>query len=1015
MKHEEITPAPALDFRLLRLCVLASLAFLFPTRPALAAPVSADVARNAVQGWLRLDGRPLGARLSARIKNIQTVKDAGGLSLYHVVQLEPAGYVILAADDLADPIIAFSASGRFDPAANGGVAFMVNRDLPRRMARARAGGQDARARRARRKWQGLEGGSPNPPPDSDENGNVVAISQVWVAPFLPSLWNQTTDQTLTDACYNYYTPPNAAGDVDNYPCGCVATAMAQIMYYFRYPSLGVGTSSFSITNDGVAMTAQLLGGDGQGGPYQWTNMPAIPSAPGTAQAQAVGALCSDAGLTVNMNYAEGGSDAYFDKVRTALTTTFMFSNSAYDENDLAGLSGTNLLGMINPNLDARLPLILGIEPAGGHCLVCDGYGYSASTLFHHLNAGWGGDDDLWYALPAIDTSDNGDFTLVVSCEYNLFTNGSGQIISGRVTDPSGAPSVGAIVTAVRSAGGTYSATTDTNGIYALARIPAASKYTLTATNVGTAAASANYSTGTSSSFGPSNGNVWGANFVLSPPLLALPESGFAAVGPSGGPFTVSAQAYSLTNSSAESVGWTLANTPSWLDVSAGSGTVTAGAADSLTISLNAAAGSLAAGTHSATVWITNLNNNLAQALPFSVTVITADSPIPVTGFNDDVVVENTAVGGNAPLYADLFDGTNTILTPPASFSFYELGLSANNIYGDVPAVKGLPAGGFFTSAADNATTFQLGPYAGDNVLYLWNGATSGTLTLTLPLAYQSLSVLAASSEGGGNGALTLHFTDNSSSSAIAFKANNYFTTNTAAAGAALTAFGVLVSGNYNEYYVFEHPQLFPAFYQTSINLKSLGLQTKPIQSITFTMPADSSAATVTGVFAVSGTESPDPVILSQPASVAAASGSEVELSVAAAGAAPLTYRWLFNGAAIAGTQGDAINIGSAGVGDAGNYRVIVTNNYGAVTSVVASLSLTNVPPAFTADALQFSGGNVILQLTNLTQQGPVMIAASTNLLQWYPIFTNPSGFGTFSVTDSAAGSFSSRFYRAATP
>jgi len=51
----------------------------------------------------------------------------------------------------------------------------------------------------------------------------------------------------------------------------------------------------------------------------------------------------------------------------------------------------------------------------------------------------------------------------------------------------------------------------------------------------------------------------------------------------------------------------------------------------------------------------------------------------------------------------------------------------------------------------------------------------------------------------------------------------------------------------------------------------------------------------------------------------------------------------------------------------------------------------------------------------LTGQGQVVVSASTHLLQWAPIFTNPSAFGTLSVTDSAAGAFPHRYYRATTP
>ena len=225
--------------------------------------------------------------------------------------------------------------------------------------------------------------------------------------------------------------------------------------------------------------------------------------------------------------------------------------------------------------------------------MCDGYGYSSSTLFHHVNTGWGGDDDIWYALPEINTTDgNGDYNMVEACIYNIYTNGSGQIISGRVTDPAGAPVAGATVTAQRNGGGTYTAMTDTNGIYALAGIPKASTCALTVNNAGESSATGNYSTGTSVYNKLPSGNVWGANFVLSPPLLAIPETGFASIGPVGGPFSVLSQNYTLTNTSASAINWTLSNTNNWLSVTSTNGTLAAGAFTSLTISLNSTAGSL---------------------------------------------------------------------------------------------------------------------------------------------------------------------------------------------------------------------------------------------------------------------------------------------------------------------------------------------------------------------------------------------------------------------------------------
>ena len=911
------------------------------SHPAFAAPVTADTATSAVQGWLHQDRRPLGGQLSARVKSTEAVRNAAGEILYYVVQLDPSGFVILPADDLAEPIVAFSAAGSFDASSKGPLAALVNRDMPRRMARARAGAPAASALKSRHKWHAFLAGSPNPPPDSEENGNIVVVSQIWVAPFVQTLWSQSADVSGNDACYNYYTPPYAAGNAGNYPCGCVATCMAQVMYYFQYPNTGVGTNSFSITNNASTETTSLLGGNGAGGAYQWSSMPLSPNEPTSTQAIAIGALTHDAGATVHMAYTSSGSSAYTYLAQQALTNTFKFANAAYYENDGSGISGTNLLNVINPNVDARLPVSLGINGSeGGHCLLVDGYGYSASTLFHHLNAGWGGDDDIWYALPDIDTADNGDYTIIQACIYNMYTNGTGQIISGRVTDPTGAPVAGATVTAVRSAGGTYTATTDTNGIYALACIPAGSTCTLTVTNAGDASATNNYSTGTYVYNQLPSGNVWGANFVLSPPLLVIPETGFAAIGPTNGPFSVASQIYTLTNTSASSINWTLSNTSAWLSVTSSNGTLAAGAASNLTISLNSAANSLAAGTYSGSIWITNLSNGLAQRLQFSLTVATADYPIGVTGFNLDVVVENTAVGGNTYNYADTFDPACALSDGPTCF--YEAGLVASNAYGG-PAVLGLPPSGLLTNEFDHATTFQLAPYNNSNVLYLTSASNSASLTFNTPMACKSLSVLAASAQGGGNGTLVLYFADGSASSAIAFNAANYMTTNTAGEGAAITNFGTMDIGDYNEYYSFDQANTpgyyfyFPTLYQTSINLQSLGLNTKQINSVTFTMPGGTgtTANTVTGVFALSGTASP----------------------------------------------------------------------------------LTNSPVSFvtSAGALSLSGGKFTMELTNLAWQGQVVISASTNLLQWVPVYTNPSGFGTVSFTDSNAGAFPWRFYRAATP
>jgi hypothetical protein len=826
----------------------------------LSVPVEAQKAAQVVRGWLRQERLPFPARVHSEIKRTEAAKDKYGNAAYYIVHLNPSGYAIVPADDRVSPVVAFSPTGDFKTNSSSPLTALVAYDLAGRMMNARA---KTSTTAVSAKWKSLLAPA-SLPPDTGGGGSIVAPFDLRVAPLLQTAWNQQLDLTLTKACYNYYTPPGSSGDTNNYPCGCVATAMAQVMFYFRYPSGSVGTGSYTITVNNTPEVVPLLGG-----PYDWADMPNLPNNPTPAQATAIGALTHDAGVAAQMAYTSTNSQTFIRNAATALVHTFTYANIAFYENDYDGITGTNLLNLINPSLDAHLPVILGIAPDGGHCVVVDGYGYSGGTLYHHLNAGFGGDDDVWYALPSIDTADgNGNFTAVVSCGGDIFPTGSGQIISGRVTDGTGAPIAGATVTATNFTG-MYSASTDSNGVYALAHLPADAAYTLTAVS-GQATASGTFSTGRSVSNQLPGGDVWGANFVLTSPFVAVPGTGFAARGPVGGPFIPAAQVFTLKNTSSSAITWAVGNTNAWLTVSSTGGSLPAGGTTNLIISLAATATNLGAGQYSGSVWLTNSTLISPQQWLFSLAISTADCPIAVTGYNEDVIVENAAIGGNTLNFAVGFDPDYLFIVPQGPAGFYESGLTATNLYSG-PATRGLPPDGLVTSLVDQATTFQFGPYEGNNVLYLTQSAPAGALTLAAPAAYKSLSVLAASTQGDAKGSMVLQFADGSSSTNIPFTAPNYLVTNNASPSAALTNFGLLAMGGFIQYYSLDPVDgtfPFPALYQTTVHLDALGYAGKVITSVNFTVPTGGGVATnlATGIFALSGTEAanngPYPVTVS---------------------------------------------------------------------------------------------------------------------------------------------------------
>lgn len=87
-----------------------------------------------------------------------------------------------------------------------------------------------------------------------------------------------------------------------------------------------------------------------------------------------------------------------------------------------------------------------------------------------------------------------------------------------------------------------------------------------------------------------------------------------------------------------------------------------------------------------------------------------------------------------------------------------------------------------------------------------------------------------------------------------------------------------------------------------------------------------------------------PAIAAQPQSRTNYIGLPVSFAVSASGSAPLAYQWRKNGANLPAATNLSHEISATSTNDAGNYSVVVTNLFGAVTSQVATLTVI-VPTA----------------------------------------------------------------------
>jgi hypothetical protein len=463
-----------------------------------------------VAGWLKFNARPLGMAFGRSVKNVETFTNDNNHPAYYVVYLETGGCVVVSADDSIEPIIAFADDGIYKASVEDPLGALVSRDIRGRAAAVSntISLQMESSIGAQGKWRHFIDVA-----GSLENGilllGVNSVTDVRVEPFVKSKWGQAT--TCKEVNFNFYTP-------SNYPCGCTATAMAQLMRYHEYPNgrASIGRKRFEIKVDDISEYAYTLGGDGNGGPYQWSLMELKPDCDTTLeQREAIGVLCYDASVAAKTEYAEGASASNLRNARTALLGTFMYSSAVRARAGDDTISSDALNDMVNTNLDAGYPVILGIIQDGteiGHAVIADGYGYDFSTLYHHINMGWNGRHDIWYNLPEIDHSKSDYYDVINGCIYNIFTYDSGEIISGRITDSSREPVSGATVIA-RGFGGPFTTVTNEKGIYALVKVGAHSTYTLSVIKPGYSFAAQEVTTGRSGDSQIVSGNRWGVDFV----------------------------------------------------------------------------------------------------------------------------------------------------------------------------------------------------------------------------------------------------------------------------------------------------------------------------------------------------------------------------------------------------------------------------------------------------------------------------------------------------------------------
>jgi hypothetical protein len=378
-----------------------ALAVLFLTPSLLAERATIDEMNQVAANWLTYVVNREGNWEKSTSPVISSSADLtwGDTLLARVYSVAPNGYVVVPLMKELAPVKVYSSNSQFDVNQTQGFPQLLRENLIWQM---RLFIQDYGSIDAVQP----DRGTPLFSPEERGQWDRFAVDQKQFATTLSASLRAPEEQVgpLTTSAWHQGSPYNMLCPIgwggDRSVVGCVATAMAQIMYYWKKPAFGAGTHSYYWNGDAAYDDCQPTAGQTLSADYtdtyDWTNMlDDVTSASPNAAKNAVAELSYEAGVAVNMMYGACASGAYSYEVPAALVSHFKYDNTITSYARNGGYTPTTWFNFIKTEIDAGRPIYFSIT---SHALVMDGWNNTGGTNHYHLNYGWGGSYTAWYAV-----------------------------------------------------------------------------------------------------------------------------------------------------------------------------------------------------------------------------------------------------------------------------------------------------------------------------------------------------------------------------------------------------------------------------------------------------------------------------------------------------------------------------------------------------------------------------------------------------------------------------------------
>jgi hypothetical protein len=371
---------------------LLVLTLLFP-HSVCATRATASDAEHIAQNWLSFVTHETGDWAGSphpRITGSDVLTSATDTPLAYAFAVSPDGFVVVPVLKELPPVKLYSEEGSFDTGEANGLVQLVRERLGNQVdgfvnaygsvdAVPPAHDEGRFPEHHRRAWERLL-----VPQDVLQerllSGNEPPLRGV--GPLLTTSWSQHSP-------YNDLCPMGHGGRCI---AGCVAIATAQVMNYHAWPPNGFGRHTYWWPGDGA------VPGDSLSAVF-WDDYDWSGSSAGVAE------ICYEVGVAYEMDYGYGGSYASFSVGAFILPAYFRYDDSVTKESGWR-YSSEDWFALIQDEIDESRPMPYRYPD---HAIVCDGWQVWGSENQIHLNYGWGGIVNGWYAVDDVPFS-GGDHT-----------------------------------------------------------------------------------------------------------------------------------------------------------------------------------------------------------------------------------------------------------------------------------------------------------------------------------------------------------------------------------------------------------------------------------------------------------------------------------------------------------------------------------------------------------------------------------------------------------------------------